>query len=221
MQRSAGLARMPLLQINGVRVGSSLSPVKRQWQVPRDRPSKENAAPDDCDVIGLSPFKKRTRTTEPDAKPAIAEATAPPQLVRAPSARPAPRRSAVALLVQRFPDLRLTIDSLPVELVAYLFTFLCPEDLLRVSIVCRAWYEICDHRGLWLPHFLFPDEQPTQAACRWPARWAHYKRQTLAEQARREHDELFCFDLRLDRYEEMARLREAFREVDEFTLMEQ
>ena len=218
MLRVPGVVRMPLLQINGVRVGCTLSPVKRSWTAPQDRTGKENQF-DDCEVVGLSPFKKRSRTCEPVPLAAITQFVAPLPPRPLP-VRPS-KRSVVAMLVERFPDLRIAIDALPVEVVAYIFTFLEPEELLRASIVCRTWYQICDFRALWARHFLYPDEQPLQSTCRWPGRWAHYKRQTLAEEARRDHDELFCRDYRLDRYEEMARLREAFRELDQFTLMEQ
>jgi hypothetical protein len=132
------------------------------------------------------------------------------------------RKSALALLIQRFPDTRLTIESLPNEILYYIFTFMRPEDLVRVSQSCRLWYSFVDNRSLWMKHFASPNEQPTITACRWPSRWAAAKRREESERRRQEHDELFVdHPLQVDCNAELEKLRQAFRVLDEYSLMEQ
>lgn len=211
--------RPPLLQINGVRViGPGFSPIKRSRPV-ESSSRDENG---DWDVLGISPFKKCQVVENPHAASRPIRSMAP--LAKRPSSSSSSfstRRTVIADLVHRFPDLRLSIDALPIELLYHFFSFLQPVDLLRVSMVCRLWNRVADDKSLWFDHFTFSENLPTDRACRWPALWVRFRRDELRKEREQMVDELFSIDERLDHEEELQRLRETFRSIDEYTLMEQ
>lgn len=211
------LLRPPLLQVNGVRVGNFLSPVKRQRSCSSAASAeiihKENLSDNEC-MIEISPFK-HTQTEEPASKQ--------PRLQRAPLTviQRLPRRSAMTTLAVLFPDTRLTLESLPCELFYMILTWLSPEDLLIAARVNRHWHCAVDDRSLWIQHFAFADEQPTGRSARWPSLWVQRKRQEERERRASEDEELFVDHPMHLRLQYTENLRNAFHELDQYCLMEQ
>jgi hypothetical protein len=69
------------------------------------------------------------------------------------------------------------ISQVPAEMVCHVFNCLeNPQDLWRVSLVCKSWRQLVDQQFLWEKFFRpsAPSASPLQLYSRWIARWIEH-----------------------------------------------